>query len=698
MEVENILRDIENEDLVLPEFQRNYVWKSGDVKKFFDSLYNNYPTGSLLIWKTLAPPRLRGKTKSNELVYTRVLLDGQQRLTTLYFMLKNKSPPYYEDREFNFDLYFNIETEEFRYYQKTIMDGKMEWISIRKFFEYKEVAEFIDSFPDEDTQRYYFKLKGPLMKLSKIKSYNYFVDEEKLTKIEDLKKIVEIFKLVNKQGRTLIEEDLALAHISVFWPEIKDLFRAEVNLLSSKGFKFDFNFFVMCINCVATGHAKFVSLDKVSEKKIKESWDKIRRSIEYLVNILHDRAYINSDEKYELKSGALLIPLVTYLSNNNIEFKSETQVNEFLYWFYAAMMWGRYTRRGKSAPLEQDIVSITKSNSPESLINNLKREVRDFEVKASDLKGAGITSPFFNMTFIVAKNKGAKDWFNGNRLHTRLLGDSYKLHKHHIFPKAQLEKKGYYKSQDTIKLVNELANRAFLTERANKQISSSKPKDYLPTVMQKYPSALKQQFVPTKEDLWRLDNFEDFLEDRRRRIAREINKFMNSLIKKTPSTATISELIKEDESFNLEFKSTFSYDIETKKTNKELKHSVLKTIVSFANSGGGTLLIGVSDNHKIIGLEQDYKSNWKENKDGFLLEFRKYLQNTIGLTEFNRYVDLEFHNLEGKEILEINVERALRPIYMKMNGSKVLYIRDENRNEPLTDAEEINEYVKENWD
>jgi len=698
MEVENILRDIENEDLVLPEFQRNYVWKSGDVKKFFDSLYNNYPTGSLLIWKTLAPPRLRGKTKSNELVYTRVLLDGQQRLTTLYFMLKNKSPPYYEDREFNFDLYFNIETEEFRYYQKTIMEGKKEWISIRKFFEYKEVAEFIDSFPDEDTQRYYFKLKGPLMKLSKIKSYNYFVDEEKLTKIEDLKKIVEIFKLVNKQGRTLIEEDLALAHISVFWPEIKDLFRAEVNLLSSKGFKFDFNFFVMCINCVATGHAKFVSLDKVSEKKIKESWDKIRRSIEYLVNILHDKAYINSDEKYELKSGALLIPLVTYLSNNNIEFKNETQVNEFLYWFYAAMMWGRYTRRGKSAPLEQDIVSITKSNSPDSLINNLKREVRDFEVKASDLKGAGITSPFFNMAFIVAKNKGAKDWFNGNRLHTRLLGESYKLHKHHIFPKAQLEKKGYYKSQDTIKLVNELANRAFLTERANKQISSSKPKDYLPTVMQKYPSVLKQQFVSTKEDLWELDNFEDFLEDRRRKIAREINKFMNSLIKKTPSTATISELIKEDESFNLEFKSTFSYDIRTKKTNKELKHSVLKTIISFANSGGGTLLIGVSDDHKIIGLEQDYKSNWKENKDGFLLEFRKYLQNTIGLTEFKRYVDLEFHNIEGKEILEINVERALRPIYMKMNGSKVLYIRDENRTEPLTDAEEITKYVKENWD
>ena len=87
MEVESLLRDIENEDLVLPEFQRGFVWNGKDVKTYIQSLYKDYPTGSLLIWKTLKPPKLRGKQKPAENIYTRVLLDGQQRLTTLLLVL-----------------------------------------------------------------------------------------------------------------------------------------------------------------------------------------------------------------------------------------------------------------------------------------------------------------------------------------------------------------------------------------------------------------------------------------------------------------------------------------------------------------------------------------------------------------------------------------------------------------------------------
>jgi uncharacterized protein with ParB-like and HNH nuclease domain len=50
--IENLLKDIENEDLVLPEFQRDFVWKPDDFKKFITSVYKAWPTGSLLIWKT----------------------------------------------------------------------------------------------------------------------------------------------------------------------------------------------------------------------------------------------------------------------------------------------------------------------------------------------------------------------------------------------------------------------------------------------------------------------------------------------------------------------------------------------------------------------------------------------------------------------------------------------------------------------
>ena len=94
-------------------------------------------------------------------------------------------------------------------------------------------------------------------------------------------------------------------------------------------------------------------------------------------------------------------------------------------------MWGRYTRRGKSSPLEQDVVTITRDKMPESLIHNFEREVRYFDVKPENLEGAPVTSPFFNMAFIVAKSKGAVDWFTG--AHSCNSGQSFLDDSGHLF-------------------------------------------------------------------------------------------------------------------------------------------------------------------------------------------------------------------------------------------------------------------------
>jgi len=695
MKVETLLRDIENKDLVLPEFQRDFAWKEEDVKKFIQSVYKNYPTGSLLIWKTLNPPKLRGDYNPSDNIYTRVLLDGQQRLTTLYLFIKGTTPPYYENMLKKFNLYFNVDTEEFRYYQKTLMDGRSEWISIIDFFQCESAALYISNM---EKKRYYFEHLDQLTRLESMKMYEYFVDEEKLGKLGDIKEVVRIFNLVNKQGRTLQEEDLALAHVCSFWPEIKNLFRKELGVYKQKGFHFNFNFLILCLNSVATGHAKFEGFYHVPKEEIEESWEKVKKALVYLLNILHDKAYIDSSESYELKSEALLVPIVVYLSNNNCEFKNEKDLKQFLYWFYNAMMWGRYTRRGKSSPLEQDVVTITRENTPGSLIHNFEREVRYFDVKADNLEGAPVTSPFFNMAFIVAKSKGAVDWFNGNNLHTQLLGASYRLNKHHIFPRGILRKRGYYQDRDKKKLVNELANRAFLTKGANNKIGNSEPKEYLKKVIDKYPRAMEQQFVSDKEELWKTENFEDFLRDRRQRIAKEINKFVKALIDDEIPKLDIRELIQQEESYNLEFKSTFNWNVRENKVDKELKFSVLKTIVGFMNSNGGTLIIGVGDDRKIIGMNLDYKSNWKENKDGFLMEFRGFLERPIGITNYNKYISVSFVTLEEKEVCLVKVEKSLDPIFIKKKDSrKVLYVRLDNKTQPLDDPEEITQYIKDNW-
>lgn len=692
MKIETLLKDIKNKDLVLPEFQRDFVWKENDVKKYIQSIYKKYPTGSLLIWKTLNPPKTRGEQKLSEGVYTRVLLDGQQRLTTLYLFVKGKTPPYYNNMVKKYNLYFNVENEQIRYYQKTLMDNKQEWISIIDFFKQESAANYVIKNQNKD---YYLKYLDTLNKLDNIRKYDYFVDEEKLTNLENIKEVVKIFNLVNKQGRTLSEEDLALAYTCSFWPEIKDLFREELSLYNKKSYFFNFNFLITCLNSIATGHAKFDSYYKASEEIIKESWTKLKEALRYLLNTLNDKAYINSSNPYELKSDALLGPIVVYLANNKYEFKDEIELNKFLYWLYNSMMWGRYTRRGKSGPLEQDVVTITREKNPESLIDNLSREVRFFKVLPRNLEKAPITSPFFNMSFIVAKSKGAIDWFNGSKLHSRLIGNSYYLEKHHIFPRNLLEKRGYYQTYEKQKMVNEIANRVFLTAKANKEISNSEPVQYLKKVKEKYPKALKQQFVPENEEFWKLDEFELFLKKRRKIIADAINKFMELLIDNETVKTKIGDLVKKEEGNNLEFKSTFSWDIKGNKIDKDLKFNVLKSVIGFMNSNGGTLIIGVDDEHQIIGMGLDFKSNWKGNKDGFILDIREYLESCIGINNYNKYIDLSFESINNKEVCVIKVEKSEYYIYLKKNNKKVLYVRLGNRTKPLDDPEEIMEYIEE---
>jgi hypothetical protein len=658
-------------------------------------LYKNYPTGSLLIWKTINPPKLRGHHKKQEGTSTRVLLDGQQRLTTLYLFLRGKTPPYYQNMHKKFNLYFNVESENFRYYQKMFMENKREWISLTDFFQHDSAANFIENSSDKN---YYFEHLSKLNKLESISRYEYHVDEEKLGKLNDIKEVVSVFNLVNKQGRTLQEEDLALAHVCSFWPEIKDLFRVELAKYAERGFQFDFNFLIMCLNCVVSKHAKFDNFYDISEKEIKESWERTKKAIIYLLNILRDDFLIDSTESYELKTEALLVPIVVYLANNNCSFKSEYDLKRFMYWFYNAMMWGRYTRRGKSSPLEQDVVTIARDNTPDSLIHNFQREVRYFDVKPENIEGAPVTSPFFNMAFIIAKSKGAVDWFNGAKLHSKMIGDSYSLHKHHIFPKAVLKKNGYGgKDPEKKRLINELANRAFLTARANQEIRSSKPKKYLPKVVVKYPKALKQQFVTEKEEFWKIENYEDFLKDRRKRIAREIEKFMNKLMEDDKPIQKMPDLIKEEESYNLEFKSSFAWNMKEQKQDKSLKFNIVKTVVGFMNANGGTLIIGVNDNHEILGLEKDFEINFRGNKDGFLLDLRNAIENSIGLNNYNRYITVSFEQIDAKEICVIKVEKSLDPIYVKKESKKLFFVRLDNKTEPLDDPEEIIEYINDNW-
>ncbi|MCF8049488.1 MAG: DUF262 domain-containing protein [Desulfarculaceae bacterium] len=119
MKISEALDSIRKQDIVLPEFQREYVWTREQAKQLMVSLVKEYPVGSLLLWKTDDPPELKNiDSLPEKLGSILVLLDGQQRLTTLHMLITGGIPSYYKPEDIKNDprgLYYNLETEEFQY-------------------------------------------------------------------------------------------------------------------------------------------------------------------------------------------------------------------------------------------------------------------------------------------------------------------------------------------------------------------------------------------------------------------------------------------------------------------------------------------------------------------------------------------------------------------------------------------------------
>lgn len=116
MKISTILEKIDENQLFVPAFQREYVWKRDNAKQLIDSLIKEHPTGTMLTWETANPPKFKGPHEYNDKQgAVKLLLDGQQRVTTLYMLIRGVIPPYYTGPEImndTRDLFVQLETLE----------------------------------------------------------------------------------------------------------------------------------------------------------------------------------------------------------------------------------------------------------------------------------------------------------------------------------------------------------------------------------------------------------------------------------------------------------------------------------------------------------------------------------------------------------------------------------------------------------
>lgn len=517
--INELLADIRNRDIVIPEFQREYVWSREQAKQLIVSLFKGYPVGGLLLWKTDQPPELKNVDKLPEKIGTvQVLLDGQQRLTTLHMLVTGEIPIYYAMHEILSDprdLFFNLESGDFQYYQPSRMQGVPIWQKVIDCFLGASVDPIKLAMQSgqeaQAVMELASRLNTNLIRLRDIEKVD--LPAQVVPHTAGLEEAIDIFDRINSQGIKLTDAELALTHVTAKWPLARRAMKEKMVFCADRKFDFGLTFMTRALVTTVTGRALFEQIHSRSKLDLEAGWKQLNNILDYLMSVLPKAAYVHGTD--DLNTTNALIPIVAYLSRNDGKFPSQRSIGHAVNWLSAALIWGRYTAQTDQR-LEADLSVVAKELEPWAQLRAHIVEQRGrIDVKADDFEGRTAQNPLYRMVYVLTKAYGAMDWFNGVPL-GQTVGPSYSLHSHHIFPQALLYKSGWdadnYVHRQT---VNEIANRAFLTATSNMELSTTEPSVYLPTIEAKYPGALASQFIPTDPDLWHVNRYPDFLAARR---------------------------------------------------------------------------------------------------------------------------------------------------------------------------------------
>ena len=225
MKISTILDQIDYGAMALPEFQRGYVWNRNQVRDLMNSLYRKYPVGSLLVWQTRTENATRRGDMPLPAGTVKLILDGQQRMTSLYGIIRGKSPAFFDGRQEIFiGLYFNIESESFEFYGPVRMRDNPLWVSVTELIQ-KGIAPFITPFMMKLNERPDLSPKietytNRMNAIVNIKDVDLHIEEVTGTD-KDIDVVVDIFNKVNSGGTRLSKGDLALAKVCAKWPEAR---------------------------------------------------------------------------------------------------------------------------------------------------------------------------------------------------------------------------------------------------------------------------------------------------------------------------------------------------------------------------------------------------------------------------------------------------------------------------------------------
>jgi hypothetical protein len=525
MKISTILDHIDSGHMALPEFQRGYVWNRDQVRGLFDSLYRRHPVGGLLVWATeskTADHRGDGPLAAG---VVKLLLDGQQRMTSLYGVVRGRAPKFFDGNAQAFTgLRFHLETETFAFYQPLKMQGDPLWVDVTELMQKGTagLGEFVTrltSVPELSPKvGDYVGRLSRLLGIVEVDLHN----EEVTGADKTLDVVVDIFNRVNSGGTKLSKGDLALAKICADWPDARDTMKAKLREWNKAGFQFNLDWLLRSVNTVLTGEAKFQFLHEKSAEEIQNGLKRAAKHVDTSLNMIGGRLGLDHDQVFFGRFGVPV--MVRYLDQRSSPMDMKER-DKLLFWFVQAAMWGRFSGSTESF-IDQDLAALEgEDGGLDKLLEQLRLWHGGLRAEPGHFTGWSLGARFYPVLYLLTRMGESRDWATGLPLKANLLGKMSRLEVHHIFPKAQLYKRKFKRPE-----VNALGNFCFLTKDTNLDISDRLPEDYFPKVEQAHPGALASQWIPTDPALWKIENFREFLEARKALLAAELNRRMEELL------------------------------------------------------------------------------------------------------------------------------------------------------------------------
>ncbi|WP_203236760.1 DUF4357 domain-containing protein [Nocardia panacis] len=747
----NLLEQAREGQIQLPEFQRGWVWPESNIRSLLSSVSQGFPVGTLMMLQAGGSTRFKqrpieGVELSGRVPAAQLLLDGQQRITSLYHALMLDRPVVtVDDRRRSIEGRFYIDMaaalddevdrdEAFRFVPA---DGKVRGSFGRVELDLSTMDEecraglfpMTQVFDADDWGHSFMKLNGYApTAIESWQSFNkrfikrfeqYLVPVIELSAGTPREAVCQVFEKVNTGGVTLTVFELLTAtyaaeefNLREHWGQCRMQWSDGKFRVLSEVSETDF---LQAITLLAT-YRRREAADPADPKggprigcrrveMLRLPLDDFKKCSEEIVNgLLAAAKFLHRRSIFDVKFvpyGAQLIPLAAICAALGQAWNTYEVQQKVTRWYWCGVFGELYsgtteTRFARDLPEVVDWALGRTSIEP--------RTVAEAQFAAGRLRTLRTrNSAAYKGVYALLISDGARDWCSGNQINAATYFDDA-IDIHHIFPQAWCAKQGLDRA-----LYDSIVNKTPLSAYTNRHVlGGSSPSAYLAklTKIGAIDEPTLRSLVAThlvNPDSLLHDDFEGFVVQRERVLLELIATAIEHGIAPVEAPASMSpaELISGGESQTVEFKASAFLDLKTMQAEPERKHIIVKTVCALLNGDGGSLFIGVEDSGKPVGLDNDMTAIDVADLDRYELRLQELLRNHLSVTTAAN-VRVDFPVVDGKQVCQVIVAPAMRPIFVRRTkavggqGEVEFWVRRGNAT-TLLRGDDMERYKEEHW-